>query len=391
MTILAQHGWGKTNKIERGLSDGSIHGVIMSPRDEKCTNLASFLTDIAASHPGVERLVDPQLYAGMIWPVRDGRLTDYPYYRQHLTPMSFSPTEIQGFVSRALAWQYTLDVSAVVSPTVMVDDLGSQWAQIAMMLAQETAAQHNRSKPLLISLAVGEDALRYRGPVHTWLDDLSQLDVDGFYLVVRRASEAYRQHYDPEILVSLLHICYALAELNQYSVFVGYTDMATLLLHAVGVTGTGAGWFTGLRQFNLRRFQPVSGGRQPRPRYSSLPLLNSIYMTELDGIYNGGLVADVLSATPFDTRFNGPSNPENVSWPADEAALHHWHVLANISRSPAAARVGDRLDQALQLIGQALALYSQMGALVPFATETGSTHLDQWLDALNRFRSDAAV
>ena len=363
----------------------------MSPRDETPANLASFLTILAALQPKAERLVDPQLYAGAIWPVRDLRLPDYPHYRQRLTPVSFSPAGIQSFVSAALDWQRGLDVSAVVSPTVMVDDLGSQWAQIAMMLAQETVSQHDGSKPLLISLAIGEDALRHRVPVHSWLDDLSQLNVDGFYLIVRRASETYRQHYDPDVLVSLLHICYSLAELNEYRVFVGYTDMVTLLLHAVGVSGTGAGWFTSLRQFNLRRFQPVSGGRQPRTRYSSRPLLNSIYVTELDGIYNGGHVADVLSVTPFDARFNGPPNPENVPWPADEAALHHWHVLNDISQSLVGNGVSDRLDRAHNLITQALALYTQVGMFVPFTTETGWTHLDQWLDALNRFRSEAAV
>ena len=391
MTILAQHGWGKANKIERGIKNGSIEGVIMSPRDESPTNLSSFLTSIAAHHPCVERLVDPQLYAGTIWPVRDGKLSDYPHYRQHLTPISFSPSEIQTFVRNSLSWQSNLDISAFVSPTVMVDDLGSQWAQIAMMLAQETVAQHDGSKPLLISLVVGEDVLRHRAPVYSWLDDLSRLDIDGFYLVVRRSSETYRQHYDSEILTSLLHICYSLVELNEYRVFVGYTDMATLLLHAVGVTGTGAGWFTSLRQFGLRRFQPVSGGSQPRSRYSSSRLLNSIFMTELEGIYNGGQIVDVLSGTSFDDRFNGSTNPENVPWPADTAALHHWQTLANISRSTIGTTVRDRLNQAHYLITQALALYAQIRNLVPFTTETGATHLEQWLDALNRFGSETEV
>ena len=392
MTIFAQHGWGKSGKIERGMTDGSIQGVIMSPRDELRDNLAAFLSTIQASYPNAERLVDPQLYAGTIWPVRDGRLPNYSRYKQHLTPGSFSPAEIRNFVRTALEWQDQLAVSTVVSPTVMVDDLGSQWAQIAMMLAQETVDQHDGSKPLLISLVVTEEVLRQRTPVDYWLNGLTELDVDGFYLVVRRMAATYRQHYDSaEVLTSLLRICYSLAELNRYRVLVGYTDMATLLLHAVGVTGTGAGWSTGLRQFSLRRFQPVSGGRQPRIRYSSLPLLNSIYVTDLDGIYNAGRVTDVLSGTPFDARFNGPTNPENVPWPPDEAALHHWRVLADISRLPVGTRIGDRLDRAHDLIAQALALYAQIGNLVPLTTETGPTHLDQWLDALNRFRSDAAV
>ena len=388
MTILAQHGWGKSNKVEQGIANGSIHGVIMSPRDESPANLTSFLSTI---HTGVERLVDPQLYVGTIWPVRDGKLRDYAHYRQNLTPGSFSPAAIRDFVNAALDWQSGLNVSAVVSPTVMVDDLSSQWAQIAMMLAQETVTQHDRAKPLLISLVVGEDALRQRAPVDYWLDDLTQLDVDGFYLVVRRTEETYRQHYDPEVLASLLRVCYSLAELNQYRVFAGYTDMATLLLHAVGVTGTGAGWFTGLKQFTLRRFQPATGGRRARARYSSSPLLNSIYMTDLDAIYYGSLLATVLSGTPFDARFNGTTNPENASWPDDEVALHHWCVLAGISQSVVGTTVGHRLDSARNLIAQAQGVYAQTGMLTPFTTETGPTHLDQWLDALNRFRSDAAV
>lgn len=391
MTVLAQHGWGKSDKIERGISDGSLRGVIMSPRDEAPSRLSSFLLDIQASYPNTERLADPQFYVGNIWPVRDGRLTEYPHYRPHLTPMAFSTTDIRNYVDAALVWQHGLAVSSVLSPTVMVDDLGSAWAQIALMLAQETVRQHDGSKPLLVSLIVGEEALRQRAQVDYWLDSLTQLDVDGFYLVIRRVSESYGQRYDAEVLAPLLRVCYSLAELNQYRVIVGYTDMATLLLHAVGVSGTGAGWFAGLRQFSLRRFQPVSGGRQPRARYTSRPLLNSIYVTELDGLYNAGQVTSVLSGTQYDRRFSGPPNPENVPWPPDESALHHWDVLSDVCSALVGAGVGNRLDSARSIIAQALAVYSQLGPLVPFATETGPGHLEQWLDALDRFRSDASV
>ena len=391
MTILAQHGWGKSNKIERGLASGSIRGVIMSPRDETPGNLASFLSTMGAAFPNSERLVDPQLYAGTIWPVRDGRLQEYPHYQQNLTPTSFSSAAIQDFVTRNLNWQYGLDVSGVVSSSVLVDNLSSQWAQIAMMLAQETSARHNGQKPLLISIVVGENALSQPVMVDRWLDDLTQLEVDGFYLIIRRNLESYRQAYDSDTLTTLLRICYSLGELNQYHLVVGYSDMVTLLLHALGVTGTGAGWFASLKQFTLRRFEPVSGGRRPRPRYSSRPLLNSIYMNELDVIHSAGRVTDVLSGTPFDARFNATTNPENVPWPDDESALNHWHVLDDISRSPVGPTIGDRLDSASNEITQALAVYSQIGNFVPFTTETGSNHLDDWLYALNRFRAEAGV
>ena len=391
MTILAQHGWGKSDKIERGINDGSINGVIMSPRDETPANLARFLADIADNNPNVERLVDPQLYAGAILPVRDGKLEQYNHYRQGLTPASFSPEEIRGVVRDTLSWQSDLPITSIVSPTVIVDDWGSQWAQIAMMLAQETIYQHKDNRSLLISLVVGEDVLRQRSLVDEWLNALTLLDVDGFYLIVRRTSESYRQHYDLDILASLMRVCYSLQELNQYRVFVGYTDMATLLLHAVGVSGTAAGWFGSLRQFNLRRFQPVSGGRQARARYSSRPLLNTIYMTELDTIYNGASVDAVLSDTPYDGQFSGPTNPENLPWPLDVAALHHWQVLAEIARSPIGATLKERLDSARNLIGEALATYAGVGTLVPFTPETGSAHLNQWLGALNQFDRELGI
>ena len=360
----------------------------MSPRDEAPGKLASFLFNLPSN---VDRLVDPQVHIGSVWPVRDGHLKDYPHYRQNLTPSSFTLAVIHRFVNDTLQWQSQLNVSAIVSPTVTISTFGSQWEQISWMLAQQTIAAHDGSKPLLISLVVEENALRQRKAVDAWLNNLTKLDVEGFYLVVLRGSDIYRQHFDPESLSSLLRICHSLSHVNEYRVVVGYTDMLTLLLHAVGVEATGAGWYTGLKQFTLRRFTPSTGGRRARPRYSSLPLLNSIYVTELDAIYNGGNVGAVLSGTVFDGKFGRNTNPENVPWPDYDAALHHWAVLSQISQSPSGTTVSRRLDSVRSLIGQAMAVYGQVGGFVPFTTETGQTHLQQWLSALNSFRSDAAV
>ena len=363
----------------------------MSPRDEIPSNLSAFLAQLRSKDPSIERLVDPQFHIGTVWPANDEKLRAYGHYVPHLGLASFSATGIQSFVGATLRWQAGLDVSAVVSPTVMVDDLNSRWSHVAMMLAQESLLQHDGSKPLLISIIVGEDALRHRALVDTWLDELTTLEADGFYLVVRRSLDTYRQHYDPDVLAALLHTCYSLASINQFRVFVGYTDMITLLLHSVGVTATAAGWFTGLKQFTTRRFEPPRGGRQPRARYSSRPLLNSIYMTELDAIYNAGHVGTVLSNTQFDNRFNGNTNPENVNWPSDDAALQHWGMLAETAQSSFGSTVSTRLDSAVNTIGIARVIYAQATTLVPFAFETGDAHLDQWLEALNRFRADAGV
>ena len=387
MTILAQHGYAKSDKIQQGIDDGSVSGVIMSPRDEQPANFAAFLSALPED---AERMADPQFYVGTILGARDGNLPQYAHYIPNLIPASFSPGAITQYVTNTLVWQSSLAVSAVLSPTVMVDTLNNRWAQIAMTLAQESVNQHNSETPLLISLVIGEEALRDVSLVDAWLDELTRMEVDGFYLVVRRSSEEYRQQYDPELLSSLLRVCYSLAEVNEYRVFVGYSDIVSLLLHSVGVTGTGAGWYATLRQFALRRFLPISGGRQPRPRYTSRPLLNSIYVSELDAIYNAGQISSVLSDTSYDQRFSGITNPENVNWPPRDAAQHHWEVLNDLAGAVSCSTIGDRLDLARGLIGQAAILYSQIGHHL-FRTETGPAHLQQWLSALDRFRSDASV
>lgn len=387
MTILAQHGWGKTTKIETGLNNGSLGGVIMSPCNETPANLETFLSNLPSTS---ERLVDPQLYIGTLSDRRNNQFRNYPHSCRNLTPAAFNAAETQRLVSATLNWQYGLNVTAVLSPTVIIDDLAGQWALTSSMLAQETVARHNQEKPLLISIVVEEAALRQRRLVNQWLDELTELDVDGFYLVVKRSSDSYSQRYDREALTSLLYLCYSLAELNQYMVYLGYTDMATPLMHAVGVTATASGWYGALRQFTLRRFLPSTPSRRARPRYSSLPLYNSIFMTELDGVYDGGLIVDVLSGTPFDDRFRGNTNPENVVWPDEDSWLHHC-VLDAIYRSAVGNSVSDRLNAVRTGILQAQLLYARLATLVPFAPETGPNHLDDWLEALNRFRAETAV
>ena len=84
-------------------------------------------------------------------------------------------------------------------------------------------------------------------------------------------------------------------------------------------------------------------------------------------------------------------NPENVPWPAEVSAIHHWEAVANAAQLTIGATISDKLNAVTNAIAQAQALYARIGGLVPFSVETGPAHLGQWLDALNRFRSETAV
>ena len=387
MTIFAQHGWGKSTMVHDGVTNRSVAGVIVSPRDETPMNLGKLLDEVAAIAHDAERFVDPQLYSSTIPNPHDIYLPHYPHYRKGLSSISFSPNELTNIVSDTFEWQSKLNVTAVVSPTVLVDVLGSQWAQVSMMFAQEAVNQHSGKKPLLISIAVDEDALRDSRALNSWLNDLTTLQADGFYIVVRRTMEGYQQHFEPSNLSGLLSICYSLAELNKYKVIVGYSDIVTLLLHAVGVTGTACGWHFNLKQFSRSRFRKSSGGQWRPPRYTSSELLSSVTFAEMGTLYNSNLSGSVLSGTQYDAAFSGGTAPTTQDWPIHDATLHHWDVLTNMVKNLANRPLIDRLDVVQRLIplaGTRVARFEQQGILT---TGAYSEHLHGWSESLKRFRA----
>ena len=330
--------------IPDGLTGGAIEGVIMSPRNEPRARLGPILSGLRLTYPSAELLVDPQFYAGTVTQPHPMYLEGYGHYVKGLTAGSFPAQAVRRYVADTLAWQYQLDVSAIISPTVVVDDLHGPWARIAAQLAAETVAQYNDPRPLLISVVIGEGVLQQGNALDRWIQRLADVGA-GFYLIIHRHSQDYLQDFNPAALASLLRTCYYLTELRKRTVIVGYADMVTLLLHAVGVTATGTGWFTNLKQFNMARFEKRRGGPAHK-RYSSLPLLNTIFFSELDGIYRGAAVASVLSGTALDGRFNGNNSPSTVAWSRSDAALHHWHVLTAITKLPTGIGISSRLDAA---------------------------------------------
>ena len=394
MAIYAQHGYGKTDKIERGLDARSIEGVVLGPRDEDPDNMERYARDLRRAYPDAALLFDPQFYVTTITPVRDGHLQDYDYYTPGLTRASFtSPRNVRNYVRATLQYQMRLPVSRLIAPTVMIDDFQDPWSQIVLSMAQEAREYHDGLQgvpPLLLSFVCSESALAASGPLGEFLDIISGLEVTGFYLVTRRSGSQYQAQMEENRLENLLYIVYSLATVNEYEVICGYTDLIGILLHGVGVSATACGWHHSLRQFSLSRFQPAKGGRPPRPRYTSSRLLNSILIIpELVNIHQAGVLGEVLSATQFDDVLR--TRPGQAAWPADISVLHHWDALDDLVTTVQAARgVRDRLSVLRRRIGQALVTYSRLADLgVEFEPLSGPDHLEQWDRAIANFRRTA--
>lgn len=389
MTLLAQHGWGKSNKIKTALGDHSIGGLIVSPRDETPENATSLIKSIASDYPDSTRLFDPLFHAGLVTPANDGKLPDYDYYRPNLTYRDFiGAGKFAGYASDVLGFQYKLDVSAIVSPTIELVNFGDSSAQIALQLADASVEHHGKNsedRPLLLSFLINENALESQDNLDAFLDAITTMNADGFYLIMSRANSTHNALIKPERLAALMYMVYILRVVNQFDVFCGYSDLVGLPLHAAGATATACGWYGTLRRFTFNRFRPSKGGRTPRPRYLSTPVLESILISELDQVFQAGIIDQFLSGTPYDNDFQTKS-PYSVAWSNETAALHHWAALANRITKIESMVVDDALATVSDWIDTGETIRRDAELLgVQFESPSGD-HLDMWRRAISQFR-----
>ncbi|MFV2044890.1 MAG: hypothetical protein ACC700_16850 [Anaerolineales bacterium] len=398
MGVLAQAGWGKSDKIERGLQSGHLSGVILSPRDQTPASLAEFVQTLRGEFgENVEILFDPQFYATTVDNARDRHLPDYPYYRSGLTRANFiSQQDVQGIAAGVIDYQTTLDLDRILSVAVRVADFNNPWSQIALSLALESVNAHSTiegAAPLLLSFVVDESALKNREALDEFLDIISAWEVHGFYFLVKSDTAQYPPRYEEAWLENLLYLAYVLSVVNDFELVFGYSDLVGAVLHATGAKHIGTGWYNSLRQFSMNRFEPSTGGQARRPRYTSAPLLSSVIVVpELETISQVGLLANALTGTAYDNVMVA-AGPANANWPLNVACLHHWQALHELMEHVVSqGSVDSRLTEVVNQIDSAEANYALLtGAGAVFDPTTGPRHLAAWKRAIRNFRADAGI
>ncbi len=389
MHLYAQHGHGKGDKIERGLTQHVLSGVILSPRDLAPAKMVKFVGELRKIQADATLLFDPQVYGTAArHPARLGRLPAYPYF-----PPSGSPDQI---ASAVLDYQLGLGLDRLISPGWLQTSLNSSAVDAVMASASssiEVWSAMTDAPPLLVSVVLDETPLQDQNAVDNLLNDLTRLDVHGFYVIVRRNDSTYPAKFEVEAATNLMYLVYALAERNRFEVVCGYSDIVGLLLHSVGATATASGWYSNLRQFSLRRFEESGPSAPARPRYTSRPLLNSVLvLPELQTAYTQGAIPVVLSQTPFDSVFSTGS-PGNAVWPAPTSCLHHWTVMTDlVARFSSRGSVAGNLDALEAALQQSSALYESLRRLgVLFQVASGPRDCRLHLDVVRRFRDMVRV
>jgi hypothetical protein len=395
MALFVQHGHGKSDKIDAALEAQSVDGVIFGARNEKIDNIESCANNVKEHNGKV--LFDPQFHVSTLIPANDRFLPDYPYYKVGRTAADFvGIKKLEGYVRSTLDFQLTLAPDRLLSPTVIFDSFESNWCQTALNLADASLDYHAGlagAPPLLLSFVIGEQALGSRTELDAFLDQVTSWDsLTGIYLVISREESSYSQRFDSEHLANSLYMSYVLGEINDFEVVNGFSDFCGLLHRCVGSTTFATGWSQGLRRFHRRSFTKQKAGGQPaRFRYTSIPLLSSILLSELQQIFENEELEEVLSEVPLDSVITEATSPEESDWNARWSELHHWQSLRSVDDS-IGEDVKANLSDITKRIVAAQELYVALTEEgVVFGAQTQPDHLDQWLEAISSFSETASI
>jgi hypothetical protein len=254
---------------------------------------------------------------------------------------SITPADIQAHADAVVAANDAISTTGpVIAPAPRQGTFGDLWLPVALQYARATKARAGE-RQVLASVVIEEAALSDWAGIERWLDLVTTLELEGFYLVIGRRT-AYPAAWDRAALCRLLRIVYRLRILNEYRVIVGYADTGGLAAIAMGADAIASGWNYRQRHFLSDRWVPRPGGQAPVPRVTSASLLSALLgIGEMDGAARSPIGSFVLPDDVLRERI--ARRPE--SWTNPDAVVQHLVVLGELVASiEAVGPVPARLD-----------------------------------------------
>lgn len=394
--ILGLDGHQPGDKLSAGLAESAIDGCVLTLRYRRPQNLSETALQLASHYPGRALMVDPCSYYITCLPQGLGQYNNYPFAIAGLNRRGLRDVVLRDYAVQCLDFQSQLRVTSLVGPGIPLDTFDDFRSELSLRTYAATHAVQQeseslRSLPLLHSLTFRESALASIESVSEYLDLLTQVPGDGFYLTVSRDVDSDPQWGRPdrqERLVRLLYLIYALS-LNGYRVVYSYSDFVGLLALAAGATDVAAGWFSTTRQLYCGRLGQTEGRRgQPRPSYASRPLLAWLVLSsDVAALMAGGFTDDVIDNVGYDQRVK--SEGTGTEWRRKTEVVHFWHVLSALGAEISGpATVNGRVEALHSLIVRAVAIHASISTRVRI--EKKPSHLRIWLQALEQFQAAIA-
>ncbi|UKA62405.1 hypothetical protein [Arthrobacter sp. FW306-04-A] len=359
MTFVLQHGYGKADKIESVADHALVSAVILSPTDEDAGALEHTVRRL--KERGIDPLLDPQTYLYTAGVDLAGRC--HPDNGLNFPPIrwSQSPREVESVVASVGEANSRVGIhDTMIAPSILQSSFEDIWTPLGIQYAR-AAADAWPSKRVYASAVFEEMAFGGWEQINDWLDEVTTIDLTGFYLLTnQRSASAYpATGWAADRLANAMRMIYTLTEINNYELLWGYSDVEGLLGIAAGATGCATGWHNSLRRFSVDKWRPKSGGAQPIPRRFVGSLLSPLRIEgELSAIppVGNALLGPASVADAVFTSYMG--NPE--IWKRGIAQKHHMVSIATLVNELALQPVPTRLGTLQDWIHESLSLFDRL-------------------------------
>ena len=396
MKILAQHGFGNGQRIQRGLAEGLIEGAILGAKDITPTKLAELLVEMENESPTSVRLFDPQFYAALIAANPGARLGSlvgeagkefHPYFEARRRRELEREQKVISDCESVIRYQAGLPVSGLIAPNIVIhrsfDSAEATISKNFLRNAGPVARSISPELPVYATLAVSANALNDRIELQNFLQEITELDEppNGFYLLLEKPDTTIPAALtEPDVLSRWMLVTHTL-KLSGFEIINGYADMLAPYFGAVGSDAVASGWYNTLKTFSLRKFEPTSDfARRPVARYSSKPLMKSIRHTELHDLRDRFAIMNGLLTDEYYDPENG-SAPESV-----EEALQNWACLGAMRGLATPGNVGASLEACHDALNQAEELFVEIANYgVTMRDRSSGAHVEMLREELHAF------
>lgn len=278
MSMWAQHGWGKTNKLRELAEAGLAAGTILSPASEERESLVATRQSLR-NFPNFRVAIDPQGYIHSI-PDAVAVRHDASGLTVTMRPGMDLPTQ-EHYINALVSLNDAVGTTATIAPSPLLRTFNDRWFGLSMSLTQ-AAIRLETSRPVWGSLIVSEEAFDDPRSAAEWLDEATSLELAGYYMVAVRTRTAalYPKSFRSPLIAGQADVVRRLTD-NGIPVVVGYADLEGLVMLAVGASGIGSGWSNRLRFMEAEAWQPQGGGGPPRRRLYCPSLLTPLLVDEL--------------------------------------------------------------------------------------------------------------
>lgn len=333
--------------------------VILSPRDLEPEQLLRLSAEIRALANG-RTLFDPQFYL----PHADhARLTRHTYWpRQYETGSFWSGSGLADLIARLRDLNAALGSEHFILPGLLANSIDDDWlAHHTAVL--ETASHTAGDLPLLMTLALGSEALRSQDQVHDLIDTAASWNPAGFYVVCEHPDGEYLVN-DPSWLANFMDLIAGL-RLRRRQVVVGYCTHQFLLASLAKATAIASGTWMNVRSFPPTKFNADYEDeiKQRSVWYYCPQALSEYKLPFLDLAQNQGLLPAMaphpgLGSNYVANLFSG-AQPTTVGLDEPSAFRHYLHclralVLSSVANSfdDAVAIEQQRLEDARRLLAR---------------------------------------